>query len=369
MFDNFSHPLFLLLFALSLGLIIARKTKYFLRHAHIKIVINVKRKNWGGAMLNALPIFVKWLAWILLILAAADYSSGYVEYYHKDIIHQYILIDDGSGSMIDGAAKNGVGKSLKALLAGNEKFLTTLENLKRPDGGKDQIAATIFSNDVFVVSYFTEDYDFIRKKLNQVDWRIRPLNLGTEMDKAIWLGIKMILKRNSESQGTFYSEDEMASLNIRAVGSGRQFDLENLPTLKSKTEKIKNEIKGSALVIFTDGQITFDGHQFRMSVAKLLLFCKSLGIRVYLISVDQIESDLTRYIKETGGDGLIIRGMDTKKITDAYTNIVNREAGEYIVSDRRQKRSYAEWLAGAGLALLTFYIMLKNTVSRSLTEI
>lgn len=369
MFDNFSHPLFLSLFVLFLGFLIARKSRYFLRHASVAIIVNAQKRNRGRGIMAALPPFCRYLGFILLILAAADYCGDYEDHYQKNLIHHYVLLNDGSGSMVSGGEKNGVGERLKALLNGNDKFLATLEKLKRPDGSKDWVAAAIFSNDAFVVSYPTEDYNFVREKLRQVDWTMPPLNHGTEIDKAVWLGIKIILKKNSENKGTFYLEDELTRIGIYTMGGGRQFDLKNLSVLQTKTAKIKNEIRGSSLVIFTDAEILFDGNQFRMSVAKLFLFCKALGIRAYLISVEQIDADLARYIKETGGDSLVISNISSEKITTAYANIVNKEAGEYITVSRRQKKSYAEWLAGTGLALLTVCIMLRNTMSRSLTEI
>ena len=94
-----------------------------------------------------------------------------------------------------------------------------------------------------------------------------------------------------------------------------------------------------------------------------------MGIRLYLISVETMDPVLLNYIKSTGGEGIIINNFDQEKINGAYQKIINQQAGEYKVIDHYQKRSYVDWLAGAGLSLLLIYVVLRNTMSRSLTEI
>lgn len=367
--SGFEHPWFLLLLILFFLNQFFRKSKYFLKHADIQSLVNSTKKSRWGSVLAASPSFLKELGCLLLILAAADYGLYYQENWKKTIIHKYVLLDDGSSSMVDATKPKGIGQELTDLLEGNDRFLKALEELKRPDQSRDLVSAMVFSDDPYIVCYLTEDYDFVRKKLSYVDWRQSPLNSGTEIDKAFWVGLKLILKNNYDKGGAFFSEDEFVSLETRLKGQDRILNLDQLPETKRKVEQIKKEIRGSSLVAFTDGFIIFDGDQLRMSVPKILSFLKELGVRAYLISVERISLDFLKYIQATGGRGIIIRSLDLEKITSAYKEIVDLEAGEFLTINRRLKKSYSHWLAMAGLALLTIYSVLRNTVSRSLTEI
>ncbi len=362
MFEDFEHPWLLLLFLLVLPLLIWRRSKYFLRHSYLKAMMGAKKI----ALIN----FLRLISWLLIILAAVDYGTGYKESHKKLIIHHYVLINDGSGSMVGDENALGVGKKLTILLKANDHFLKTLENLERPDGSKDFVGMLVFADDAFVVSYFVEDYDFIRQKMFQIDWRIAPLNLGTQTNKAIWASIKLILKNNVESGGDFFSDEELVNLEARFKGSGRRFSLENFYALSNKVSLIKEQIRGSSIIIFTDGIFPIDGKTDFMSVMKLVLFCGEMGIRPYLISVEAaIDPALLNLLKSAGGEGMIVSSFDLEKINGAYQRIINQQAGEYELIDRYQKKSYADWFAGAGLAGLLICIVLRNTVSRSLTEI
>ncbi len=362
MIENFEHPWFLLLFLLVLPLLIWRRPKYFLRHSYLKAIIGAKK--------IAPTSFLKWIGWVLIVMAAVDYRVGYKESFKKLITHKYVLVNDGSGSMVGDDEKNGVGKKLTTLLKANDLFLKTLENLKRSDSSKDSVSMIVFSDDPFVVSYFVEDYDFIRHKMFQIDWRVRPpLNSGTEMNKAIWASVNLILKKNKESGGSFLSDEEFANLGARLKGSTGAFSLENSYSSSSKMPIIKEQISGSSIIAFTDGIFPITGDRNVMSVFKLLSLCRQMGIRFYLISVELIDVELLNYIKLTGGNGIIVSGFNQEKINNSYQEIINQQAGEYKIIDRHQKRSYAEWFAGTGFALLLIYIVIRNTISRSLTEI
>jgi hypothetical protein len=370
MWSEFEHPWLLLLLILFLANLFFRRPKYFLRHANVQLLSENLKKNRLGSLIIASLSFLRHLSCLLLILAAADYSFGYKERTKKFLIHNYVLINDGSGSMVDEGMSNGVGQSLSVLLKGNDEFLKMLEKLEKSKNERDLVSAIVFSNDPYVVCYFTEDYDFIRKKLNYVDWRKRPeLNFGTEIDKAFWVSLKLVLNDNQKKGGSSFTENELIDLETRLKGVNRNLILENVPKLKNKIRQIKKEIIGSVLVAFTDGEIIFDGDSSRLSVPKILLLCRELGVKVYLISVKKIEPDFMKYILATGGHGIILRSLDLEKTVSAYKEIVKSEAKEFLMVDRRLKKSYSDWLAGGGLALLIIYLVLRNTVSRSLTEI
>src|SRR3989344_2789938 len=356
MIERFEHPWFLLLLLLVLLLIIFRKPKYFIRHSYLPAIMGAKK--------IALVSFLMWTGWLLIILATVDYAIGYKDSYQKLITHNYVLINDGSGSMVANGELNGVGKNLTTLLNANDNFLKTLESIERSDGNRDSVGMLVFSSDPFILSYFVEDYDFIRQKMFQLDWRIPPLNQGTEVNKAIWAGINLILKKNMDLGGSSFSDEELINLELGFRGESRIFSIQKFKFLVERFSLIRQQIKGSSMIIFTDGSFSIDGGEASMSVIKLLLFCKEMDIRVYFISVEPIDSVLINYVKLTGGEVTIVESFNRERISNAYKKIANQQAGEREIVDPHQKKSYSDLFAGMGLALLTIYVVLKNTVSR-----
>ena len=346
-----------------------RNRRYYLRRSTIQLMRNALLRRGGRIGLKKiLPYFLFIPAMTLVILAAADYTVGYQKSFKKYIIHNYILLNDGSGSMVDGNLPKGIGPTLTSLIAGNRAFFKTLENIPKENNNRDLVGLIIFSSDPYIVSHPTDDYDNLSKKLDLVDWNLPPLNEGTRLNLALWSAVQMVVKKNGKVGGRQYLEDDLDIIEYGLAGNKR--DLKLPKPVEDKTEIIAKEITGTSFIVFTDGIFNLDGSRAEMSTAKILLLCKKLGVRVYLISTQVISSDTISFIKETGGQGRFIRRLeDVKGLQDIYKEIAELQAGEYITEDRPQKQSLYLWFGLPGLGLLFIWLMVKNTISRSLTSV
>lgn len=352
MFDN---PYFLLLFVLSAAFLVYRSRRYYLRHAYVRSLTDAK----PAAQYRVVQTGCMFAGWCLLILASANFLWGTTVVQKHHPVHKYILINDGSGSMVEIKRDRGVGRRLDLLYKGNKALLDMLD--KRNDGSKDLVGAIVFSNDAFVVSYMVDEPQFVAKKLSYVDYRYPPMNQGTQLENALWAGIEMILSNEKEI------DDDLNKVNSRMYGVG--FDYEK-KDVQSILEKYRPIAQHSCVVIFTDGE--FDnpaGTKNRMSVYKQLRLCKDLGIKVYVISVETVDNFVERYTKDTGGFSTIFQDFDENKFKKAYENIVESQAQEEIIVEQHIKKSFATIIATIALGFLSVGLFLSLTTGRNFTEV
>ena len=352
MFDN---PYFLLLLVLPAAFLIYGGRRYYLRHAYVRSLTDAK----PIARSKYLQSGSIWAGWILLVIASANFLWGTTIVQKRHPVHKYILINDGSGSMVDGRKERGVGERLDPVYKGNKALLDMLD--KRNDGSRDLVGAIVFSNDAFVVSYMVDEPQFVAKKLSFVDYRRPPMALGTQLENALWAGIYMILSNEKEPG------DDVNKIRLRMFGFGNDYKREDVQT---ELEKYRPISENACIIIFTDGE--FDspaGHQNRMSVYKQLRLCKDLGIKVYVISVATVDNFVDRYTKDTGGFSTIFHDFDEEKFRKAYENIVESQTTEEVVVQQSVDKSLATITAAVALSLLSFGLLLSLTVGRNFTEV
>src|ERR1019366_8019947 len=156
------------------------------------------------------------------------------------------------------------------------------------------------------------------------DYRVPPMNSGTQLEKALWAGVFLVLNVN---KGTELSDD-MKRLQIRMYGVGLKMKPDSF--VDKMVAENKEKAKGASLVVFTDG--IFDkpeGAQYLMSCYKIMDFCKLVGIRVYVISVEQLQDLVLMSCKETGGNGVVIKEYNQVRFDQAYIDIIKSQANEY----------------------------------------
>lgn len=354
----FKQPLFLLLFVLVPLFLWFRHQRYFLRHSYVDSLSQVT----GVSRWRAIKSVCFYLALICFILAAADPQFQVTEQKHTLLVHKYVLINDGSGSMVDGNKDRGIGRALGTVQKGNEAFLKLLD--QRDDGSKDLVGAVVFANDAYVVSHLVDDPVFVAKKLSYVNYRSPPMALGTQLEKALWAGVFLVMNVN---KGTELSDD-MKRLQVRMYGAGLKIKQDAF--VKKVVDENKERAKGASLVVFTDGEFSSpEGAQHLMSCYKIMDFCKLVGIRVYVISVEQLQDLVMISCKETGGNGVVIKEYNQARFDQAYTDIVKSQVNEYVVTERVADRSLAMWLATGGLCFFLVNLVLANTLSRVFTDV
>lgn len=354
----FKQPLFLSLFALVSLFLWLRHQRYFLRHSYVDSLSQVT----GVSHWRVVKAGCFYLALACFIFAAADPQFQVTEQKHTMLVHKYVLINDGSGSMVEGNKDRGVGRALGTVQKGNEVFLKLLD--QRNDGSKDLVGAIVFSNDAYIVSHLVDDPAFVAKKLSYVDYRNAPMNGGTQLEKALWAGVFLAMNVN---KGTELSDD-MNRIQVRMYGYG--FKVKQDAFVKKVVDDNQDRVKGASLVIFTDGVFYQpEGANQVMSCYKIMDFCKLMGIRIYVISVEQLQSLVMVSCKETGGSGVVIKEYNQARFDQAYTDIVKSQANEYVVTEKVADKSLAMWMAIVGLCFFLINLVLANTISRVFTEV
>lgn len=342
-----SKPYFLLLLLLPLVFLCWKAKGYYLRHSYAA--------KLGGRKPPSVVNGLFWLAWALLVLAATDPSWKTMETKKINLVHKYVLINDGSGSMVDVRKENGIGDALKVVLGGNRELLNHLAT--RADGRKDQVGAVVFSNYAPVISYLVDDPAFVYKKLSRINYTATPFNAGTSIEAGIWAGVGVLLPDVPLS--------EMDQMQRRFFKKGKML----LPdgVVDSFTEKY-GQNHTSSLIIFTDGYFFQpEGHAFIRSAYKMLDFCQKMKIRVYFISVAQVDPLIAEYCRNTGGWAKFVREAD--ELAEAYSDIVQSHAKEYTTVEEEVDNSLAIWFGCAAAALLLLGIILENSKLRTFTEV
>jgi len=347
---------FLLLFSVFLLYFYFWKSrKFYFRHPCIENLSTFNPRLWWSWE------FLMLVGGAFLIVGAANFVWKTKETFKVNLVHKYVLINDGSGSMVDGSKPNGIGKELTSLIAGNAKLFDFLG--KRNDGSKDFVGAVVFSSDSFIVSYLSDDPEFVHKKLKRIDYRLPPMNQGTYVAAGLWTGLEMVLAHDQS-----VSAADTEHLQLKFYGEGHKIKSDNI------TDSIvanKANFAGSSLIFFTDG--IFDapaGNNRLMSTYKIINFCKDMGIRVYFISIFQLDQFIIRYCKDSNGSGeLITDGYNKQRLEKIYEDIVTSQAREYMVKDEDVDRSLGTILGLIGLFLIVCGLVLHNTKQLNFTEV
>lgn len=296
-----------------------------------------------------------------LVLGAANFVWKTKETSRISLVHKYVLINDGSGSMVNGSKPNGIGKELISVLSGNAKLFDFLS--KREDGSKDLVGAVVFSSDSFVVSYLSDDPEFVHKKLKRIDYRLHPLNQGTYVAAGLWTGLEMVLAHEHT-----ISQSDLDHLQLKFYGQGHEIKKD---IITDSMIANRDRFVGSSLIFFTDGIFDYpEGNPFVMSTYKIINFCKEMGIRVYFISIFQLDQLVIKYCKDSNGRGeLITDGYNKKRLEEIYEDIVTSQAKEYAIKEDTVDRSLGTILGFIGLVLILFGLILHNTKQLNFTEV
>ena len=336
------------------------KRKYFVKVGSLAKIAHVNERDGGKIFWKKFfPLFLFLSGISLLILSAFNFWKGYEKHSQKYLVHNYVLINDGSGSM--------AGWGIETLLFGNKVFFETLKTFDRKEDERDLVAQAVFSDGAYVVSYFGDSYDNLYKKMELINWETPPLNGGTDAGSGFWSAIQLVLKKNSYNGGSNYSSEEMSALIARVRGWENELVLTDV--LKEKTATLEKELTGYVFIMFTDGSFTVSQGDKFISPRKVLDLCKGLGIKVYIISVGSANVELEKLVESTGGGMFFIESnADHQSLAGIYKKIAEEEGRSTVDFVVKEKRYYYRWFAIPAFALLFFWIVLKNTVSRSLTE-
>ncbi len=357
------HPYFLLLFVLPLVFIFFNRPQYYLNHSYIEPLSNIRIKTTNYSS------YFFWIGLFFLVLASVDIFTGYIKKEKLIPVHNYVLINDASQSMtgFTNDADWSQSPQVQALISGNIYFL---DLLKTKTDTKDYVGMLAFSSDTYVVSYLTNDPIFVKDKLLNMHWG-PPLSSGTSVDKAIWNGILVILRKNDKNNGDILSLKETQNLNYCVLGKDRKLSIDK--SLQNRLLKIKEQIIGPSLIVFTDGFFNVDGGGIEMSSIKLLMLCKQLGVRVYFLSIaptDLLKNNgFGKAVEDTGGYMKYIAKIDDINFNAAYEEILEKDFGIQVDKDVTYKKYYSSLLGFISFCFLYIAFIFKHTINRSISVV
>lgn len=296
MIDN---PYWLVLLVFIPLLYLFRRNRYYVKISSLSF-LSVKK-------LNANRIFA-YLTFIYLLLASLDLSITQDEMVYAQENRSYILINDGSASMIS---------LTDSLVDANKSFLELLRHSSKPD----TVGSVVFSDNAFIVSYPLDDVDFTKNKLERIVWSVPPLNLGTNIENALWISFLASIKDFSD-----FDKINLSELRNGMLGAGGQ---SNLTSIKEYKNALSEYLRGTCFILFTDGYFSpVPWRPLGMSTLKIVDMCQKLGIVVYVIDLEPIAAQLKSTgfldsIKKTGGDVFYAK-KDT--LDQAYKKIFEIES-------------------------------------------
>lgn len=350
----FSFPYFFLLFLGFLLLWFLPKNKYYLA---LSWADPVKKKfNWSNFIKQSLL----YIGIALLIIAA---TGPYIQnsiVVKKQLSHNYVLVNDASGSMVDFRFKNGIGENLEPLIKGNEVFLNSLN--KRDDETIDFVGCVVFCSEAYIVSNLVNDANFVLNKIKNINYVQPPLATGTRIDNGIWAAIEVLLKG-----------EDLISIKNRMHGKGIEYKKDE--NIIQKINFLREKTKESSIIIFSDGAFFMpDGSNDSswsniMSSYKIINLCKDLGIRVYFISVDTVDNDINKLILTTGGFTKTITFFDKNLFEKVYKDILNDIPKEFESEEMVEYNFLSIYFGLCGFSLLSIWFFVKNLLFFNFSEI
>lgn len=345
--------LLLLLLLFPLYFYFSHRVKFYFRHAYLDGLSSKIVKN-----------YINWRFFILLGVFSLVLAACNIVFQMKETIkvyqaHKYVLVNDGSGSMIDVRKENGIGNELTALISGNDKLLDFLGN--RQDGSKDLVGAIVFSDDAFTVAGITDDPKFIQRKLKRIDYRVPPMAQGTNIESGLWAAVEMLLSHND-----IVKHGELDRLQFKFYGNDRQVKSDGeIESIISR----KDKFAGSSIIIFTNGIFNAEGNNSKMSSFKIIDFCRLVDIRVYFISIYDLDNRLITFCKNTGGRGDIIKGYNKERLEEIYNEIAVNQSNEYVVKEQSVDHSFSMIFGSIGLLLILVGMFIHTTFQLDFTEV
>lgn len=348
------HPYFLLLLLIfPLYFYFRNRVKFYFRHAYLENLCGKSAKsfiNWQYIIL---------LGSFFLVLASCNVVLHMKETVKISQVHKYVLVNDGSGSMVNFSKENGIGQELAAVLSGNDKLFDFLG--KRKDGSKDLIGAVVFSSDAFIVSGLSDDPQFVKKKLRRIDYSLQPLSQGTDIESGLWTGLEMLLSYNN-----IIKQEELDHLQFKFYGQENQVKRDSV--LDSILAK-KDKFTGGSIIIFTDGIFNANGNAKKMSSFKIIDFCRLVGIRVYFISIFDLDNTIIKFCKDTGGRGDVVKGYNKRRLEEIYNEIAISQANEYTVKEQSVDHSLSTLFGSLGLFFVSMGFLFHTTLQLNFTEV
>src|SRR3989338_157905 len=407
---EFHNPVaFWLIIPLGIGLL-GGAGAYFIKKAcppdtflymGVREYANLSWSRWR----HNIPVLIRFFGLLLLVLALADVTRSYVTSVERVKKQRIIKALDVSGSMWDWPKQppyssincNRNDRQFKRIYGACRALHRMVDEAesasKSADSGNEHlISILVFAYRSAVVSYPTNNYAGLRKKIDLIEFYTygpssHGLGLGTAINGVIWNMYLMALDRNFKNEPgfVFLSENDKEwiarALNPASADSPSILSDE----LRNKLMRIREELRDTVFIVFTDAVVQYltiqmysEQHGFPFSIERELKLAELLELPVFFISTDEFYPELKELARRTGygsvdagtrGDFLVAKPEgDFINLQDLMSVILKYRFALTTPIEVVYRESYAEVLVMLALTLIATSVIWKKTFPGSLTE-
>lgn len=392
------HPWWLLLLApLLIGIFTRTSKTYFSKaHSHIAPVsLNGHPRIYRAwqVISYALPKWIKVFVLILMIAALADVTRGYTVVVGQKIFQRFIIGVDATSSMYGFFApyssitckQNGIFfPRIKGSCRALRRVVDDVEKETKGEIRPRVLLGLIqWAYSSAVVSYPTSDYVRFREKIENLEFMSHGLGVSTLMHNALWNMFLMAFDRNMKKDSGY---THLTGLDIQIIyaslAPGPPGSPLYLPKdILEKVAKIKLEMRDTIFIMPTDAVVYYlkdrmDGQH--PSIRRVLQLAEIFEIPVQFLSTDEDYPELKLLARRTGfgppggpqrGDFRVVRKEgDVYLIDEMLSGILESRFGLTVPTFETHRESYADLMLEISLTLLTFGVLWKKILARSLTD-
>lgn len=385
-----------------LGLIVVFCTFYFRKPLRYIAKTHIAKEGlpWITRLWRGFPSFLFFLAALSFILALTDPTRTYSIVKDEKTVNRILVAVDNSSSMYNFSAPGPIYctdetvdrvyprigitcRALHRLIEDTQKF-----SLAHPEKSKDRIGIVRFALYSKVRSYPTSNYATLHRLVDEMNWvqKVDGNDIWTEIHLGLWDLFLLALKRNINQEEGFEPLTHEAA-KILALALTPELDarkpLRLPPDIKKKFLKIKEELRDTFFIIFTDahtGQLEQRFNKVPVSFKKMIDLAELLELPIYIISSEEDNALFKEQVQRTGfgekpreyrGDFLVVRRGGVTFLDDMATlasTVLEKRFGRVVPTFVVQRKSYVWHFTILALTLLAAGILSKEILTRSLSD-
>jgi len=262
-----------------------------------------------------IPYIMIALAVACLIIASAQPHMGTIVYRERLKGLEIALALDLSGSM--GHVTNGGRPSrLEQALDASRAFVHSREETE------DRLAVIAYSTKAYIFCPLTSEHETIIKFMDRLQGN--PLSKITAIGRALKVSLATV-----------------TSLTLGEIEEA----IENPKALEPE--------KGKVIIVFTDGR-----HNSGIHPNEVLPVAKTLGVKVYFVSTEPDSKNLSKAIKDTGGQYVHIDRVENLQQT--FLGISKQEKAIMIEESDVVERNITSYFLGCAMLLLVVAVVIQE---------
>ena len=363
------------------------------------------QKAWSGKsesnLYSRFRIFLPRLCFFLGIAAAmgalADITRTYVVVSDKYATNRLYIDIDNSSSMYNfkGSSEpircidKGLKHDFPRIFAACRAIFYIVDAIeayakKKGEGSQDQIGLLRFGLHSFVEIYGTTDYERVRKRTRELNWRDPRTDIYTEIHLALWDLFQVALQRNFRGEKGMVALDEEDRLILARslYPEGQNIRYKVPRKLQQKFEAMRVDLRDTAFIFITDaheGQFDQRLDKAPLSLVKMMQLAEFLELPVYVISINADHEVVRKLAQRTGfgplgGDSRgafhLIKGEKNFEDIDLIVEKILKTRFRVVsTSNQLRRESYTTHLTVLATCLVFFGLVLSlSPFGREITK-